>query len=278
MSSTAEAILIDETFLLDAIRPFQARLRQHPLYGSIQSLAALRVFMESHVYAVWDFMSLLKALQRVLTCVEVPWKPTPNPMTRRLINEIVLGEESDTYQGAALSHFELYLRAMADCGADPSAIERQTISLADGISLRQAFTNAPAESRRFVESTFAVLDTGAPHRIAAAFGREDLIPDMFTAFVRELDAQLPGQVAAFRYYLERHIEVDGEEHGPMALAMLRELCPSAEHWAEATASATAALEARIALWNGIHARVLAAAAANGREAEDDAGSSNRLSE
>jgi pyrroloquinoline quinone (PQQ) biosynthesis protein C len=246
-----------EQRLLTAIAPLQQRLAAHPLYRSIGSLEALRTFMQSHVYAVWDFMSLLKALQRALTCVELPWRPVGSARSRRLVNEIVLGEESDLYQDESLSHFELYLRAMQSCGASTASVEQLLASVAQGSSLSEALTPAPAEAAAFVRSTFAVIATGEVHRIAAAFtfGREDLIPEMFSAFVRELDQQMPGRIAPFRYYLERHIEMDGDEHGPMALAMLRELCPTTRHWEEATVSAQAALEARLALWDGVHARL-----------------------
>jgi pyrroloquinoline quinone (PQQ) biosynthesis protein C len=257
LSSTAR-----EDALVAAIAPLRERLALHPLYASIQSLDALRIFMQSHVYAVWDFMSLLKALQRALTCVSVPWLPTADPASRRLINEIVLGEESDLYPahqgGKALSHFELYLHAMESCGAATGPVLALTGTLAAGGSLDEALAAAPDEAAVFVRATFAVLDTGETHRIAAAFtfGREDLIPEMFAAFVRGLDAEFPGRIAPFRYYLERHIEVDGEDHGPMAMEMMRHVCRTDRQWAEAAETACAALEARLALWDGIYARIL----------------------
>ncbi len=265
MNTAPETVLgtlsATEDSLLATIAPLRLRLANHPLYCSVRSLPALRLFMESHVYAVWDFMSLLKALQRKLTCVEVPWKPTADAAGRRLINEIVLGEESDLYRGAAISHFELYLQAMQSCGAATMGMERLLAALGKGSSFENALSSLPAESAGFVRSTFAILATGETHRIAAAFafGREDLIPDMFTAFVRELDEQTAGPVAPFRYYLERHIEVDGDEHGPMAMEMMRQLCPTERHWAEAGDTAYAALKARLALWDGIHARIAGAA-------------------
>ncbi len=96
-----------------------SRLVAHPLYGRIRDEEMLRRFLESHVYCVWDFQSLLKALQRGLTCVEVPWLPSADPEARRLVNEIVLDEESDEVPGGRhLSHFELYLEAMDAAGAD----------------------------------------------------------------------------------------------------------------------------------------------------------------
>ena len=77
------------------------------------------------MFAVWDFMSLLKALQNQLTCTKIPWMPTGDPELRHFINEIVLGEESDVDQnGEYFSHFEMYTNAMRSCGADTSSIEQ----------------------------------------------------------------------------------------------------------------------------------------------------------
>jgi hypothetical protein len=96
--------------LKEEITPLRSQLIGHPLYAKIKTIDHLNVFMEHHVFAVWDFMSLLKSLQRNLTCVNLPWVPVGNPQTRYLINEIVLGEESDVdEQGLRTSHFELYL-------------------------------------------------------------------------------------------------------------------------------------------------------------------------
>ncbi len=259
MLTQPQTAVSGEESLLEAIAPLQLRLSLHPLYRSIDSLARLRTFMEAHVYAVWDFMSLLKSLQRTLTCVEVPWRPSVDARSCRLINEIVLGEESDVYQGEPLSHFELYLRAMESCGAETAPVHSLLVALGAGQSLDTALAEAPAEAAAFVQSTFAILATETPHRIAAAFtfGREDLIPHMFSAFVRALDEEMPGAIAPFRYYLERHIELDGEDHGPMALEMMRQLCAGPEQWEQARASAVAALEARLAFWDAIQARILA---------------------
>ena len=238
------------------IHPLQQRLAKHPLYASIASIEDLHTFMQSHVFAVWDFMSLLKALQRGLTCVDVPWLPSPQPEARRLINEIVLGEESDLHQGRAASHFELYLQAMRECGASTTVIDALLAQLRDGSPLENALRtmSIPDAARIFVQHTFALIQKGQLHATAAAFtfGREDLIPDMFRGFVRELDQQMAGRLELFVWYLERHIEVDGEEHGPMALRMVAELCgDDPQRWQEAGDAAEQALLARRALWDGI---------------------------
>ena len=95
----------------------------HPMYAALDSHGAIRTFLEHHVFAVWDFMSLLKSLQRNLTCVELPWVPTGPTGSRRLINDIVLVEESDELRGGFISHFELYLAGMTEAGADTSVID-----------------------------------------------------------------------------------------------------------------------------------------------------------
>src|SRR6201997_3695673 len=110
--------------LLAAVRSPRGRVITHPLYASLNTRAAILTFMEHHVFAVWDFMSLLKSLQRNLTCVTVPWVPTGPAGSRRLINDIVLAEESDEFQGRHISHFEWYVAGMAEAGADHSVVDR----------------------------------------------------------------------------------------------------------------------------------------------------------
>lgn len=239
----------------DQIAPLREQLAAHPLYASIRTEAQLRVFMQSHVFAVWDFMSLLKSLQAGLTCVTIPWRPTRLPASRRFINEIVLGEESDEYQGQPISHFELYLEAMQQAGASTVGIHNLLSDL-DGTPVLAAIANAqmPEGARAFLQTTFGLIETGKLHALAAAFtfGREDLIPDMFRALVRDLNAQNHGALDTFVWYLERHIEVDGEDHGPLSLKMVEDICGTAEHrWTEAADAAEAALRARIALWDAI---------------------------
>jgi DUF3050 family protein len=79
----------------DAIRDARHSVVEHSMYQRVYTRDALAHFMHHHVYAVWDFMSLLKALQRDLTCIEIPWTPRGTPAARRLVNSIVLDEESD---------------------------------------------------------------------------------------------------------------------------------------------------------------------------------------
>ncbi len=248
--------------LTQEISPFKAKLIDHPLYGHLQTQDQLRVFMEHHVFAVWDFMSLLKTLQRRLTNVEVPWVPKGNPVTRRLINEIVLGEESDVDPaGNSLSHFELYLNAMREMGCDRAPIEGLVARLSKGESLFEALDHcgAPRCAVEFVKKTFEAIQSPKTHEQAAvfAFGREDLVPVMFLSFVRQLSLTSPEKTHTFRYYLERHVAIDGDSHSRLAFQMTEQLCGTDPlKWSEAAAAVKATLKSRIEFWDKIQEAVL----------------------
>jgi hypothetical protein len=234
------------------------RVVRHPLYASLDNRDAIVTFLEHHVFAVWDFMSLLKSLQRNLTCVELPWVPTGPTGSRRLINDIVLVEESDELRGGFISHFELYIEGMVEAGADVSVIEHFIELLRQGRPVLAALTEAgvPAPANEFVSYTWDIVVTAPVHCQAAAFafGREDLIPDMFAQVVSVNERV--GQLGTFVDYLERHIDVDGEEHTPMAMQMLADLCGDDEaKWAECAETVNGALAARTRLWDGILASI-----------------------
>jgi hypothetical protein len=243
------------------ITPLRQQLLNHPLYTSMQSLDQLQVFMEHHVYAVWDFMSLLKSLQRDLTCIDIPWVPKGSPQTRYLINEIVLGEESDVDEkGNRTSHFELYIKAMKQAGCNLGHIHEFVNNISKHISVEKslALVDAPKASVQFVNDTFAFINSGKTHVRAGVFtfGREDLIPGMFMKFVEELNKQEPDKVSVFKYYLERHIEVDGDHHSHLGYQMMDELCGDDNRlWEECLVGIRSALQSRINLWSAIHEKV-----------------------
>ncbi|MDB5384579.1 MAG: hypothetical protein JWM11_225 [Planctomycetaceae bacterium] len=247
--------------LRSRILPLRQALLTHPIYQDLQEPRALRIFMQYHVFAVWDFMSLLKALQQGLTCVTVPWVPSSFPAGSRFINEIVLGEESDEDGlGGYGSHYELYHRAMTQFGADTSKIDATLLSLRSGLTVSAAMQMAevPESIQRFVGHTFAEIEGGNICRIASAFtfGREDLLPGVFQRIVDELNQSGSGALEMFRFYLQRHIELDGGEHGPMAAKLIGALCGDTEsNWKAASDAAVAALSARLEFWDAIHAAI-----------------------
>ncbi|MES2788887.1 MAG: DUF3050 domain-containing protein [Planctomycetota bacterium] len=247
--------------LRTTIQPFRQALLDHPLYGDLKAPAALRTFMQYHVFAVWDFMSLLKGLQQRLCCVSVPWVPPSQPSGGRLINEIVLGEETDSDgAGGYCSHFELYRRSMIRFGASTAQIDRFVQQLQGGASVSEALqsTAAALAIQQFVKHTFQTLDGGDVCQIASAFtfGREDLLPGVFQCIVDELNEHVDGGLSDFQFYLKRHVELDGEEHGPLAAQLMTNLCgDSATNWQNAIDAAVASLTARLAFWDGIHAAI-----------------------
>lgn len=226
----------------------------HPIYHRLKTLPDVNTFTEHHVFAVWDFMSLLKNLQRHLTCTDVPWVPRGSTESRRLINDIVLVEESDELGNGFVSHFELYVQGMEQAGADTAPITRFLDQLRAGTTVPDALTHAtvPPAAARFVTTTWNFIEQAPLHCQAAAFafGREDLIPEMFDQVVKIADQN--GRLAPFRDYLARHIEVDGEQHTPMAMAMLADLCGHDRNkWDQCSATIISALQARVSLWDGI---------------------------
>ena len=252
---------------LSYLPELKARLDQHPLYTAVRTPADLRCFMQHHVYAVWDFMSLLKYLQGAIAPVSLPWQPTGDAAltaAQRLINEIVLGEETDeglpdaNGQPSFISHFDLYLGAMQEVGADTApvlAFLRQVKKKGVDKALRRA--DIPEASRRFMTSTFDVIDAGRTPAVAAAFalGREQVIPGMFRALLADLGISRQ-QAPLFHYYLERHIHLDGELHGPLSLNLLAHLCgDSAAKLRQVERAAKKAVKARVALWDAVHAEL-----------------------
>jgi hypothetical protein len=245
------------------IAPKRAEIIAHPLYQVIKDIEDVRIFMKYHVYAVWDFMSLLKSLQNLLTCTQMPWFPTGNPETRFLINEIVVGEESDIdEEGTRMSHFELYLKSMKRCGAKTEEIELFIEKLKQTKSFAMAYEHAktPLAAQNFVNYTFDIINSKKDYLIASifTFGREDLIPDMFLSIVQDLDKKLPDTITTFKYYLERHIEVDGDHHSHLAIQMVENLCGTDESkWNEVIALTSKSLDIRKQLWDGAYEEILA---------------------
>jgi hypothetical protein len=234
--------------------------------GSIKTMTDVRCFTRHHVWAVWDYMSLLKRLQRDLSCVKVPWVPSgaPGALTS-LVTTIVQTEECDDtpWHGVKLSHYELYLQAMLALGVHSNAIRYATYatqSTGSFCRLSAIRAGAPHRAVDFARHNIDVATSGDLVEVAASFalGREDLIPDMF---VQLLDG-LPrggdtygaprGDPSVLKFYFQRHVDLDGGVHGSLALDLLCRLCGEDPHnWDIAEEAALDALEHRRLLWDGV---------------------------
>ena len=238
-------------------------LLRHPLRQALTTPTAWRIFMSHHIFAVWDFMTLVKRLQRELTCTALPWLPPADPQASRFINSVVLAEESDEDgAGGISSHFGLYLGAMQESSADPAPARAFIAQLRAGrpVAAALAQAGAPAAAARFVGATLRLAEHGRLEEVCAAFfwGREEIIPDMFAGLLQSLAAS-GHEAPRLRAYMDRHVSLDADEHGPMARQMMARLCadhPGAAGRAEA--AATAALSERHHLWDAIHAAIIGA--------------------
>lgn len=249
---------------IDELKELQAELIAHPVYNAIGTMDELHRFMRIHVFAVWDFMSLTKRLQNLLTCTQIPWIPPEDEASARLINDIVLNEESDVDRnGNPASHLTLYLEGMREVGAPTRMFDTFLHHLKQGDGIDEAFEAArvPHYAREFVHSNLTLAKEGRREEVAGnfLFGREDSIPKMFRTLLAQWGIPLeeaPGMV----YYLERHIELDSEQHGPAAMNILKKMVgDDQDRYAKALHSAQKAIRARIRLWDGVLADIRSAA-------------------
>jgi Protein of unknown function (DUF3050) len=242
----------------DRLCSLRAALLDHRLYTQVTCVSDLRRFMEDHVFAVWDFMSLLKRLQQDMTCITVPWFPADNAKAARLINDIVIGEETDVGpDGSYVSHLALYLRAMRDVGASTRQFEKFRSLVFVGVPVEVALTQigAPRHVQAFVAHTMALANSGSTEEVLAAFfyGREDIIPEMFRRLLDTLYGTRHNdeRLRHFIYYIDRHIELDGDSHGPKGRELLEDLVMNKPHARErALRAACRSIKARVELWNG----------------------------
>ena len=240
------------TKLLENIQDSKDRLYSHSLYNQLTNIESLKQFMQYHAYAVWDFMNLLSSLQSEFTSCTAPWTPPKHPKVARLINEIKLEEESDIIENTVTSHFTYYVDSMDKLNINTANI-KQFINDTKQNNYNSLINKSYLSNtvKDFLKATQHSIEQG-PVATAASFtfGREIIIPDMFVNILS--NAEQSTQIQAFRNYLERHIELDGNEHSKLALDLITELCGNDEKkWQQATEYAIKAINARVSFYNDI---------------------------
>ncbi len=248
--------------IIQVIEPLVTQVHQHPVFTSINSIQRLCRFAETHVFVVWDFICLLKALQRQLSSTEQLWTPPQNHLGCYLVNTLVAEEESDHLDDYNyISHFELYLRAMQECGADTQPIETFMTYIRQKHTLKDALlqSHAPVAAQHFVKDTFKVINQNS-HAMAAslAFAREYITSGMFSALLQHLNhTESTHSLKSFIQYFQRHIELDSHKHSSQSQLLVAELCgQDGDKWLEAAKTAVLSLESRLRLLDEIHINIL----------------------
>ena len=231
-------------------------LASHKLFSNTLNVDQIRHFMESHIFSVWGFMSLLKALQSGITVNNIPWMPnqnTKNGLTN-FINEIVLCEESDDIDNIGyISHFEIYLLAMDKINADPSQINFLTKKLKSEKYNKKLIEelNIYDEVKEFIKFDLDVALSKNLPKIVGSFtlGREKVIPNMFSYIITCIEYS--NSTKNLLTYLKRHVNIDGDRHGPLSIKLLDTICDTDEDYAIAYNSGITSLKLRLKVWDRI---------------------------
>jgi len=232
------------------------KIAAHPLFANKLEPKQICKFMESHIFAVWGFMSILKSLQKMITPNNLPWIPNKNTNNGlvNFVNEIILCEESDYIEGIGyISHFEIYLLAMKNMGAKTDQLDKLTSIIADKGYNEKYLDDVDAsdEVKSFLKHDMEVSMNGTLPEIVGAFtlGREKVIPNMFSYILPAIKETSTAKHLIT--YLERHIDIDGDRHGPLSMKLLDASCDK-NQLTLAYATAVKSLELRLLVWDKVH--------------------------
>ena len=253
------------------IAPLRKRLRQHRIYESLKSLDDVRRFMEVHVFALWDFMHLVKCLHRAPSTAEATCPPKKrfkkSAGVQSLVDEMVQNYANDLNErGERMATFRMYLDAMEQLGAETKCVASFLGDCGDCGDLRAGdlgpvvgpsllSCRAPRGAADFTAYTCQVIDSSKDHKVAASlvFGRQSLIVDALLRALGEVERREGTRVDKFRFLLSKYKSLYANNWPALSYQVLVELCGySDEKWKEAEEAAVGALKARIALWDATH--------------------------
>lgn len=258
MLSKSVVVVYTHKKINETIEPLLNELNSHIIYKSMHSIDDLRGFMSIHVFAVWDFMNYVKALQKEFTSTGVPFI-IKDPKISRFINEINIDEETDKEVDGCghISHVSLYLRAMKEISADSSKFDEfyNKIVRSGSLDYEEIFRelNLPNCLQEFLLHNRNIVESDDKIKIASQFlyGREKIIPNMFKNIIDDFKLDKK-ESETFIYYMERHIEVDGDSHGPLSEELIDILIDDDEYnYHTVLYNAQEAILTRIKLWDCI---------------------------
>lgn len=257
------------------LQPWVERITHHPLPHTMTNYKALQMFLHHHVFAVWDFFCLLKALYRELACTDILWQPPLEPYGAHLLHGILGEEEGDTdLTGTPLSHFEWYLHAMNACGANTATINNfikrlnitplTTTTTPDMAYQRVCAAldhpSVPKGAQAFVTQTFKSITQPLPALAGAfVFGREGITADLFAPIISRIQTfpQKTYNPEVLIRYFQRHVNLDTQNHFPKAFEMLNRFCQNdSSQWQCAQEGAEQALQARLRFLDAIEQSIL----------------------
>ena len=231
-------------------------IRKHSLFSNKLTNRQIAIFMESHIYSVWGFMSLLKSLQYGLSSNNLPWIPTSNTTNGLInfINEIVLSEESEYIKGIGFtSHFEIYLLAMKKIGAKANEIKKLIKNIEKNKKYKDAILDIKInkEVKDFLDFDIKTSQSNSLPKIIGGFtlAREQVIPNMFEYIIPAIKDKKSAKY--FITYLKRHITIDGDRHGPLATRLLKTICTSNNDMCIAYKSGIKSLKLRLKVWDKV---------------------------
>jgi hypothetical protein len=238
---------LSENKLISEIENETLTLINHPLYNSIKTEEDVRIYMFNQVWCVWDFMTLVKSIQLNIVPSNILWMPPKYPELGAYIYEVLLTEETDKGYNSETnsSHFQTYLKAMYESKVDTSSVAAFIKLLENGFDFGTATEKCGIhdEAKEFISTTFEFAKSEL-HISTAVFclSREGVIPDIFMNLLANVS--LSNNFKIFNWYLNRHIYLDSQSHGPLSIKLFKTIVDTPKKQDEALHASLKALKAR----------------------------------
>lgn len=245
---------LSDNGLISEIENETINLINHPLYNSIKTESDIKMYMFNQVWCVWDFMTLVKSIQIQIIPPNILWTPPKFPELGAYIYEVLLTEETDKGYNSETnsSHFQTFLKAMKESSVDTSSVDKFIELLENGNQFEIAIDSCGIhkEAKEFITTTYEFAKSDLHISIAVfCLSREGVIPDMFMNLLANVS--LSNNYKIFNWYLNRHIYLDSQSHGPLSIKLFKTIVDTKQKQEEALQASLKALKARNKYFNYI---------------------------